>query len=828
MSLNKIFNRSFLLFLFVFLVSFAFTPSVFAETVNDIQIHGYVENIKLDKNTYTAGDTVTGTFVLYTDADVAVPEMYYTVSLAGDYQPDTLAGIFYDTKYFGPIFLNPHERKTVDFSYVLPKGVDGKGLGIQIQARSKIGNSMGWSDAFLTITGGLPMVTVTDASLLVNNKNFALQVGPTIKKGDTSVVTISVKNPSSASITLVPHVKYYDRAVTQQFLLESALDQVTLKAGQISTVKINVPVFDGKAGVYIGVVTFPDLNNIERAPAIGFRYIVAGSMVTIQNIVSDKQYGIKGDVVTVHLSMTGSPYDIVTYKIPETGEVSVSVTLLNEKNATVAQYNQSVANGQINLPLQIPLTLSQDAGFLKAQVVVSQNNQILASTTVNLSEKNYTVLTDNYFIPIVLSALILALVFALYVWRSSHSKKNAIIVWGLLLLIACTFALVVGLKYSLAGYTEVWNLHTNCGKPGIYCFGSSYMDNGQPVGDQIIYNPTVVTNPISVNSTGKFAVTGTTYAVGCTNQSGNLFFLYNLVADDATHWKTGPYYSVSSSNYGTAVNSHFANFSTQFSIPNLTASTVPGSYQVWLKAVNYRYVNNGTQTIEFGNSRGYTTYTVPVPPACTYTYTWSGSCINDIENQTYTAAPAGCVGTALPAIRHCCSNGATNPPTCTSGIPGTPCSYTYVWGPCVSGTQTQIASPGTPSACVGAPTPASQSCGSTAISYSCQVTGTGSAGGVVTASVGDPVTWTVKSDNGTPGNPSDDVLVTSPLVMYSSNTATAAVWGTTVGGSITKPYSTIGYKKLYYKNGSDFVECKNNDATEAKVLITNNPVVKEN
>lgn len=166
---QKLFKYSLITFAFVVL----FPLSTNAQSTGVSQTSLFVKEITLNQSTYKAGDTVNGTFTLYSQGDNAVPDAYYSISLVGDYQANTLAGTVYDTKQFGPLYIGANDSKSISFSYVLPQGVSGTDLGIQIQAKLKSGMPMGWSDAKnLTITGGVPYMTINDAYLTVNKNEF--------------------------------------------------------------------------------------------------------------------------------------------------------------------------------------------------------------------------------------------------------------------------------------------------------------------------------------------------------------------------------------------------------------------------------------------------------------------------------------------------------------------------------------------------------------------------------------------------------------------------------------------------------------------------------
>ncbi|MEI8123838.1 MAG: hypothetical protein WCG60_01570, partial [bacterium] len=160
-------------------------------------------NFKLDKAIYKAGDTVKGTFFIKNDRAYNLPDLKYTVSLAGEYDKRTgLPAMVYDSKSFGPVFLaGSEESKEVSFSYKLPESYAGDNFGIQIKTFTNAGIPLGWNSVLIKINGVSGVLKIDSAYVEVDGKKFSLQEGPTIKEGKKGETHIFVSNPLKKSVS---------------------------------------------------------------------------------------------------------------------------------------------------------------------------------------------------------------------------------------------------------------------------------------------------------------------------------------------------------------------------------------------------------------------------------------------------------------------------------------------------------------------------------------------------------------------------------------------------------------------------------------------------
>ena len=234
----------------------------------------YVKNIVLDNKVYKAGDTVKGSFVIFNNKTQAVSDVYYKISLAGDYQKNNLAKVFYDSVKMGPISFKERESKEIDFTYVLPKAVAGDNLGIQISALLGSGLQMGWSDSMIKVEGETALLKISKAVISIGDNKFDFQTGTSVSGTDQAFLEVNLTNPTKNIIEIIPKIKIYNNATPETISNELNLDSVTVSAYGSSSIKYELPKFENKAGIYIGTLSFFDTAGVKRVLDLQFNYVI--------------------------------------------------------------------------------------------------------------------------------------------------------------------------------------------------------------------------------------------------------------------------------------------------------------------------------------------------------------------------------------------------------------------------------------------------------------------------------------------------------------------------------------------------------------------------
>ncbi len=366
-----------------FLISFL----VFSITsVSSLELPNvYVRGLKLDQTSFKQGSTVRGTVTIANDSAQNISDVSYIVKLVGKFDKAGNATELYDQVPSSPFFLTAREKKEVNFEYKLPKNTSGNDLGIEFAVTLSSGADLGWQSQKVSIDGQGIFVKITDAYVFYSGYRFEIQDGPTLKEGETGKIIFSVTNQNKTNLVLLPVLEVYDRnADIGDKLISQNMDKITLTSGKSATQSFNLPLFDYKPGVYEGVIHIYDSSGSIAGSRIPFRYIIAGDIATIQNVVADKSEIIRNENLKVTVAVTGNAPDLTNFTGTDNVPSTVSVKVFNENNILIA-------SGQKDLVLdskpsvEIIMKAANDAKAMHAEVKVEKKGKLLAEKDMTLS-----------------------------------------------------------------------------------------------------------------------------------------------------------------------------------------------------------------------------------------------------------------------------------------------------------------------------------------------------------------------------------------------------------------------------------------------------------
>jgi len=606
----------------IFLLVLLFAPVLTFSQVVDPTPAVYIKDIRLEQNSLSAGDTVSGSFLMLNGKNEPAQDITYALSLVGGYGEDGLAQNLYETvinKDFKPIVLSPLEERRVVFSYKLPLSIGAKDLGIQIQAQTALGMPMGWSDAKIKVSQGLPLVTMVSPNIIVDGKNFGLEEGPTIRqdKKQNAYLSMGLYGNFPSGLPLVSKLTIYDRTTAGAELYSTTTDVlVTSTSSEKNPVslKVSLPNFEYKPGVYAGTYELLDKTKagVRRASLVSFRYIVSGDIAEIHSVVTDKQTLHKGDNVKVSVVYTGVPLDInnSTNTFVQNGAM-LEVSVYNESDALVLSYKKEI-DFSANI-LSIEDQSSAPARAMRAYAKIYRGDVVLAEFDSKIS-RDYEIeklrggsFFDTYgnllygFLALV--GFVVLIVIAIFVIRTRARKDMYL---SLLLVFVCG-AVYFGLSYGQDNYVYSFGsgpapvfVETSC---TFYGCGDFTKKSGFAL---------FLNEPRSILKVGeKFFVQGFSRQHSCSNQPSNMKY------EAMFEGQTGQY---TSSNLGNV--SKNPSIGTQFSIgaqktkgkevsaTAFVAPSTPGVYRMYLKI---SHLKNWV-----GTKEGYIDFTVvsdePVVP----------------------------------------------------------------------------------------------------------------------------------------------------------------------------------------------------------------------
>jgi len=382
----------------------------------------YIRDLSLTKVIYNKGDTVTGSFVLYNNKDQAVSDVYSEVTLAGGYQANTLATVFYDSIKMGPYYLIGKESKKIDFTYTLPAAVAGDNLGVQVSALLGTGFRMGWRDFMIKVEGTANFLNITKAFVSIGADKFGVEIGPVVYDTEKTFLEVTLTNPTKKIIEVNPKIKIYNQSVPS-ISKDLLMGDMKIAPGATANIKYELPKFDNKSGTYIGDVQFVDTTGVKRAVDFQIKYIIGGDTAVIKGLTTDRTVVNKGDNIKVTLNYSGPAYNVRDTTKKVVAIYDLNIKLFSEKGALTAEYNKPMDFSQGN---ETVLTLKAlgVATNLRSEVTVKKGTNILAEYKSGLPKIIGPAITSSDYLKLFGFILLALIVLSGLVYVTVKTGKN--------------------------------------------------------------------------------------------------------------------------------------------------------------------------------------------------------------------------------------------------------------------------------------------------------------------------------------------------------------------------------------------------------------------
>jgi hypothetical protein len=584
-------------------ILFSVALNVSAQSVGIPEI--YVKDLKTNTINYKVGDKLTGTFTAINARSFDAPNLYYTVSLMGDYN-NSIPNVQYGSSpQNGPITLMGNESKKIEFSYIIPNVYKKTGLGIQIRMFLKNGSSLGWADAPIGVTGGLPSLEISSPGVKIGDKIFDLQQGPTLYENDQANLILKVKNTTGSDINLVPVMEIYNRSEAIDILDTLKIESFLIKAGDTYDMKVKLPNYDYTPRVYTGLLKLLDLNGNDRAIDVAFRYIVAGQVVTINSVSAEKN----DESLNVRINYSGTPYDVLTQKVSATGTATISIKLSDEDGKVIGTYNK-IMNFNEGTQLEVPFIIKGEYKQVNAEVSVINGDKELANYNGIILNEVSEGSPDgiNKYIPIVvIFIIIIVLIVIIFLIKRKMKNRNlpvllTILFIGFLASSGTASAYTTIKEYTAWSYTQPPKVTIN--------------------------SPVPVT--VDTYSPGEaFNFQGTASVAQCSNSNNKMYVsMSSVVKSTDPEPKDSQYSQIKESSIiAKTTGEVWSRRSTDFSSGTLYASTTPGTYRIYFWVTDY-FGNGGgfTDWSLTGYLYGYQEFQVVAPTPPVLTANTSASC----------------------------------------------------------------------------------------------------------------------------------------------------------------------------------------------------------
>lgn len=360
------------------------------------------------------------------------------------------------------VFLSKQASKNVNIQFQMPDSVnitEGTLARIEFMILTKSGALLGLSGKNIKLGKFSDALSVTNAYVSANNRDYTLQQGPTVTKGTSPKLVLEFKNTSLKDVQLIPKIKVYDIVPSKPEVGGKEYESFTIKAGKTSKITLELPVFS-KAGVYDGQVHFFDNEGFERAPFISSRWIVDGDIATIPGVNINKNSFRAGDLIVATVSYTGSPVNIDTNLTTDIGTSTMRITLFNEQREVVAEGTKEINLNTLSDSAVFEMLAGKKADSVSAEVVIVKGDvELVRYNTILTDPDSKTKFDFSKYAIIGLLILIVILVFV------SVKKKRVRVSVVLLVLIFGFLSLWGGDVVAMTGGKGYTQPHANLVPP---------------------------------------------------------------------------------------------------------------------------------------------------------------------------------------------------------------------------------------------------------------------------------------------------------------------------------------------------------------------------
>ena len=596
----------------------------------------HIKEIKLDSDgSYSAGDIVKGTIKLSSSDIVDESNIYFDISLVGEYSKEeghyNIPDQIYFTESIGPLLVKGGVNTSVPFSIKIPNSLGGKGLGVNVVVKRQSGIILGWSDVFLKeVKGGRKYLEIKDMHIKVGDTVLNPQSGPNISTSTKAVFYLKVSNSGKSDETITPNIEIHERSFSGKLVKKYSIDPVTIPAQKDKEVILKPYIENLPAGVYVLDVTLLDDSNNQRSSQIEYRYIIPGELAVIHDVKFEAKSVSNADLVNVNVEYSGAPYDILTGKNVDLKGAVVKVKIFDGTT------NNQIGEGEVSATFDnslgntiVPVSINENASTIKVVSSIEKDSKILATFTsaVTTADRDFTPKPDKMLTYVLFGiGLIIILLIILYFLRNKPKKVILSIFFSLMLIggAVMTKETTLAVNYTqnawsnnysvtrriddCSGYGRGWSWQT-CTCPAGYSKDINggnaycYMDTTYP--NSGAWTSTALTNPSRnyITSGEPIAISGYTATPFCGNLPSKT--TVNVVAysspNNTDPWTPVPGGSVSTSaSWGVYSG---GNRNLWFSWPGFlfsgpAAGSAPNTFKKYLVNVNtYAYIQGDATAI---------------------------------------------------------------------------------------------------------------------------------------------------------------------------------------------------------------------------------------
>jgi hypothetical protein len=298
---NLIYSTSVIFFIF------AFSSIVGAFAVPSI----YVTEMRLEKNVFSAGEFINGTFIVESGEPEAVSDLSYSVGLIQKYTDNAAEVFVNEVNSAEKFFLRPGEKIEKEFTYKIPKNLADGRYGLRIQLITGKGIPLGWNDYFINVENGGNFILLTSPWVIDGGVKYDAAGGRSFDKDEAPIIEFLAVNQGSESVTAKPLIKIFRRHANLALLKTYEEKEFSLEPQKALSIQYLLPEMETPES-YLAELVLADRNNNPISNILNFRWVISGMSAEILSLISSAPS--KSDCDTQRL--------VVSYVGPADPEVS--------------------------------------------------------------------------------------------------------------------------------------------------------------------------------------------------------------------------------------------------------------------------------------------------------------------------------------------------------------------------------------------------------------------------------------------------------------------------------------------------------------------------
>jgi len=333
----------------------------------------FVRNLKISE---IKNGEIKGEFNIWNSESYYLNNLNYQVKLFNNGTPKEFE-LIDEVVSKETFFVPPNKTITKSFSYAFPQNIISGDYVLRVRIITDRGTELGWQDQKVSLAGENNFLEMHPAlsKVLLNGKVHTPLEGINISPSESVTALLEVKNPGDA-ITVVPHIKIFNRQINMPVFKEYQDSPIAFTKGETKKVQLQMPKIDIPESYLAEVKFYKDNEQVSGIQY--FRWVVEGEGGKILYVKADKDYFRAGESINLTVQSIG-PADGV-----DIGGGQLEVIVSDKNGNLIAKTSKEVSLTSDLVFSAIAIPIKKDLITPEINVKLTKNGKVLDERTINL------------------------------------------------------------------------------------------------------------------------------------------------------------------------------------------------------------------------------------------------------------------------------------------------------------------------------------------------------------------------------------------------------------------------------------------------------------